>query len=169
MDVKIFFLPGKENIVSYFISRNISEDKAWNAIDVGTVDLELTNYNVGKLFEEELNDIKIRSVINYLENKDCAGEITKCCKKHLSKLIIVNGLLCYTQHGHILVVAPKSLRDKILEEGHYQLYSGHFGTFKAHQRILESAWWPDMFADVHNKIRDCKICIMVNGQRKSPH
>ena len=113
-----------------------------------------------------MNDIEIRSVINYLENKDCAGEIPKCYKKHLSKLIIANGLLCYAHHGNILVVTPKSLREEILELGHSQFYAGHFGAFKTHQRILESAWWPDMFADVQSNISDCKICIMVDAQKK---
>ena len=79
MKVKIFYLPGKENIVSDFISRNISEEKTWNAIDVGIVDLELTNNNVGELLKEQLNDIEIRSIINYLESKDCTGKIPKCC------------------------------------------------------------------------------------------
>ena len=99
-----------------------------------------------------MNEIEIRSVINYLENKDSAGEIPKCYKKHLSKLAIVNGLLCDTHHGNILVVVPKSLREEILELGHSQFYSGHFGAFKTHQRILNSPWWPDMFADMPNKI-----------------
>ena len=166
MNVKIFYLPGKENIVSDFISRNISEEKAGNAIDVGIVDLELTNYDVGELLEEQLNDIEIRSVINHLENKACAGEIGKCYKKHLSKLTIANGELCYTHHNNILFVTPTSLREEILESGHSQFYSGHFETFKTHQRILESAWWPDTFADMQNKIRDCKICIVVKAQKK---
>ena len=78
MNVKMFYLPGKENIVSDFISGNISEEKAWNAIGVGIADLELNNYNVGELLEEQSNDVEIQSVINYLENKDCAGEIPKC-------------------------------------------------------------------------------------------
>ena len=63
INVKIFHLPGKENIVSNFTSRNISDKEAWNAVDVGIVDLELTNYNVGELLEEQLNDIEILSVI----------------------------------------------------------------------------------------------------------
>ena len=74
MNVKIFYLPGKEKIVSDFISRNISEEKAWNAIDVGIADLEFNHYNVGELLEEQLYDIEIRSVINYLENKDLLGK-----------------------------------------------------------------------------------------------
>ena len=57
MIVKTFCSPGKQNIVSDFISRNISEEKAWNPIDVGIVDLELTTYNVGELSEEQSNDI----------------------------------------------------------------------------------------------------------------
>ena len=106
-----------------------------------------------------MNEIEIRSVINYLENKDSAGEIPKCYKKHLSKLAIVNGLLCDTHHGNILVVVPKSLREEILELGHSQFYSGHFGAFKTHQRILDSPWWPDMFADMQNKIVIVKFVV----------
>ena len=87
-----------------------------------------------------MNAIEIRSVINYLENEDSAGEISKCYKKHFSKLAIVNSFLCYTHHGNILVVVPKSLREEILELGRSQFYSGHFGAFKTHQRILDSAW-----------------------------
>ena len=71
------WIPGKENIVSNFISENISEEKAWNATDVGNVDLELTNYNVGELLDGQSKDIEIRGVINFLENQDCAGEIPK--------------------------------------------------------------------------------------------
>ena len=87
-----------------------------------------------------MNAIEIRSVINYLENEDSAGETSKCYKKHFSKLAIVYSFLCYTHHGNILVVVPKSLREEILELGHSQFYSGHFGAFKTHQRILDSAW-----------------------------
>ena len=53
---KYFICWGKENIVSDFISRNISEEKEWNAIDVGIVDLELTNYSVGEFLEEQLDE-----------------------------------------------------------------------------------------------------------------
>ena len=44
----ILYFPGKKN----FISRNISEGKAWNATDIRIVNLELTNYNKGELLEE---------------------------------------------------------------------------------------------------------------------
>ena len=57
MNVKIFCVPGKKNIVSDVISRNISEEKTWNPIDVEIVDLELTNYNVGETLEKQSNDI----------------------------------------------------------------------------------------------------------------
>ena len=42
------------------------------------MDLELTNYNVDELLDGQSNDIEIRGVINFLGNKDCAGEIPKC-------------------------------------------------------------------------------------------
>ena len=99
---------------------------------------------------------------------DCAGS-QKCYKKHWLKLTIVNVFSCYTYLGNTLVVTPNSLREEILELGLSQFYSGHFGTLKTHQRILECVWWPDIFADVQNKIRDCKICIVKVPKRKSMH
>jgi len=55
MNVKIFYLPGKENIVSDFISRNVIEEKVWSAIDVEIVDLELTNYRQNNRYEFRRN------------------------------------------------------------------------------------------------------------------
>ena len=94
MNVKVFYIPGKENIVSDFISRNLKEQKAWSVIDVGVVDLDLTNYDMNELLEKQLNDVEIRNVLNYLRDKNNKIEIIKGFKKHLSKLTLVNGLLC---------------------------------------------------------------------------
>ena len=167
MNVKVFYIPGKDNIVSDFISRNLKEEQVWTAIDVGVVDFELTNYSMNELLIEQLNDCEIKTVIDYLQKKSKVGEIPKYFRKHLSKLSIVDELLCYNHHGNMLIVTPKTLRDEILELGHSQFYSGHFGTFKTHRRILGSAWWPDMFNNIRNKLRNCKICVMVNAQKKN--
>ena len=70
----------------------------------------MTNHNVGELLEGQLNDFEIRSVINYLEKKRLCWEIPRCYKKHLSKLTIVNGLLCSSHHRNISLVTPKLLR-----------------------------------------------------------
>ena len=119
---KPFVLTSDASDVNDFIMKNIIEEKTWNAFNVGNVNLELTNYNVGELSDGQSKDIEIRGVINFLENQDCAGEISKCSKKHLSKLNFVNGLLCYTYHGNILVLTSKSLKEEsnqiILELGH---------------------------------------------------
>ena len=75
MNVKVFYIPGKENIVSDFISRNLKEQKAWSVIDVGVVDLDLTNYDMNELLEKQLNDVEIRNVLNYLRDKNNKIEI----------------------------------------------------------------------------------------------
>ena len=103
-------------MLAIIISRNVSQEKAWSAIDVGTVDLELINCNVGELLEEQLSDIEIQSLINYLENKDCAGEIPKYYKKHLSKLTIV--MDCYV----ILIMVIHTHRyNEIFERGNFRV------------------------------------------------
>ena len=74
---KPFVLTSDASDVNDFIMKNIIEEKTWNAFNVGNVDLELTNYNVGELLDGQSKDIEIRGVINFLENQDCAGEIPK--------------------------------------------------------------------------------------------
>ena len=85
MNVKVFYIPGKDNIVSDFISRNLKEEQVWTAIDVGVVDFELTNYSMNELLIEQLNDCEIKTVIDYLQKKSKVGEIPKYFRKHLSK------------------------------------------------------------------------------------
>ena len=50
--------------------------------------------------------------------------------------------------GLEVIIAPKIMRNEIMQLEHSQFYSGHFGAFKTHQRILEDAWWPNMFANI---------------------
>ena len=66
LNAKIFYIPGKDNIVSDFISRNLKEEKVWKVIEANVIDLEFTNYNKSELLEEQMNDDEIREVINIL-------------------------------------------------------------------------------------------------------
>ena len=45
MNVKILYIPGKENIISDFISRNIKEENPWLIIEAGVVNFELFSYS----------------------------------------------------------------------------------------------------------------------------
>ena len=111
-----------------------------------------------------MNDMKIKEVIEHLQNN--YSTIPKSFKKHISKLNINYHILYYNHHDNLVIVAPKVMRNVIMQLGHSQFYSGHFGAFKTHQRILEDAWWPNMFANIREYIQNCKVCIMVNAENR---
>ena len=163
MNVKILYIPGKENI-SDFISRNIKEENPWLIIEAGVVNFELFSYSENDLIEKQMNDMEIKEVIEHLQKN--YSTIPKSFKKHVSKLNVINNILYYSHHDNLVIVAPKVMRNEIMQLGHSQFYSGHFGAFKTHQRILEDAWWPNMFANIREYIQKCKVCMMVNAENR---
>jgi hypothetical protein len=56
------------------------------------------------------------------------------------------------------IVLPKSLRKAVLELAHDRPMSGHLGPGKCKQRVLQSFYWMDVFADVTRHCRSCDIC-----------
>ena len=61
------------------------------------------------------------------------------------------------------IVLPKSLRKAVLELAHDRPMSGHLGLGKCKKRVLQSFYWPGVFADV---TRRCRIVIYVRGHQK---
>jgi hypothetical protein len=60
------------------------------------------------------------------------------------------------------IVLPKSLRKAVLELAHDPPMSGHLGLGKYKKRVLQSFYWPGVFADV---TRRCRIVIYVRGNK----
>ena len=56
------------------------------------------------------------------------------------------------------IVLPKSLRKAVLELAHDPPMSGHLGLGKYKKRVLQSFYWPGVFADVTRHCRSCDIC-----------
>ena len=70
-------------------------------------------------------------------------------------------------HSNYLVVCPSELRSEILDSSHSQWYSGHFGIFKTHKRVLASFWWPDLYSDIVDFITRCEVCISVKSLNRN--
>ena len=69
--------------------------------------------------------------------------------------VLNNGLLA-TSYGKIL--APESLREKILFRYHDDPLAGHLGTKKTIGRIRCRYYWPGMVKDIKAYVRQCAIC-----------
>jgi hypothetical protein len=63
-----------------------------------------------------------------------------------------NGLILFKG----MVYVPKSLREKVLRENHDVLTAGHFGNEKTIERLTRTYWWPGMWKDTRQYIRECE-------------
>lgn len=67
----------------------------------------------------------------------------------------INVTVCYGR----IEIPPEEYRQKIIEEAHNSLISGHTGVTKTYQRIRERFTWPRLRGDVVNYIRKGSDCV----------
>ena len=162
----IRYIPGKDNIISDFISRNgINEEP----LQILSVILDSVKFSSDELLAEQRNDSQIAAVLTYLTSgkevqpaKALSQEYRQC----LHKICITDGLLTYDHHGNLCVVAPRSLRNEILVMSHTEWSAGHFGVYKTHRKMLNNFWWPSMFKDVKDFVAECKVCLQIKPQKR---
>lgn len=61
------------------------------------------------------------------------------------------------------IVVPNNRRPNILKECHDD--AAHLGYTKTYARLCDKYWWPKMFKDVRQYVKDCKDC----GETKAPN
>ena len=69
MQAKLCYLPGSENVVSDFISRNIKEEKPMNVVASCLLDLSAVSYDHDDLIAAQMNDPELFKVISFLNGK----------------------------------------------------------------------------------------------------
>ncbi|VDI02855.1 Hypothetical predicted protein [Mytilus galloprovincialis] len=132
---------------------------------------EITNMGAEQRKDQELNRL-----IVWLEDKKEPEEheLYLCSPsiKHLwnckHQLVLKDGILCYKWldpvHSRLLLVVPRSLRHKILENCHDAKLSGHFGQAKTIERLKQNYIWYGLREDARNYVKSCHTC---NVNKKS--
>ena len=69
--------------------------------------------------------------------------------------------------SHFLVIAPISLRRRIVSYAHDSSLSGHVGYDKTLARVEEEFWWPGLKKAVKDYVSSCDICQKNNYSRKT--
>lgn len=63
-----------------------------------------------------------------------------------------------TQEFDWKVVVPKAQRAKVIADHHEPPAFGHFGVFKTHRKLSLQFYWPGMYRDVVEFVRNCGTC-----------
>ena len=121
---------------------------------------------------EKENDLSLKKIRENL-NVEKEEDYTKPCFK-LRDGVLIRLSRPITQCTDTLnlvtqIVVPRVYRDKILEVGHNNILSGHFGVDKTCRRIRKNFYWPGMKKDIKRFVKSCHQCQLVgNPNRKIP-
>ncbi len=161
----IRYIPGKENVVADYFSRNVKEASFGTPIKIQALVLEAIKYSDEELLGAQMEDEDLLAVIENLQGKTV--KLPKSFQAQRGKLTIDNGgMLLYNHHGNQLIVTPKELRKEILTRSHANWSAGHYGIFKTHRKILEKFWWPNLHQEVCDFIAHCSVCLEIKPQQK---
>lgn len=69
---------------------------------------------------------------------------------------------------HFQVYVPQSLRQTVMEAYHSNPLSGHFGRYKTQKRLMEVAFWPHMWRDVSEFVKNCVCCQQYKPECRKP-
>ena len=167
LNTVIRYIPGKENVLSDFISRNISKDEELNVASFYSLQLDIASYDENDLRIKQLNDDDLAVIFDFLEKPtEHTADFPEQSRQFKPNIIQENGVLFRKHHGNNLYVVPTEMREELLHLAHSQFLSGHQGRYKTHQRLLQSCWWPSMFRDICAYIDKCKICVMTKTDNR---
>ena len=144
-DFQIQYKPGKDNVVSDFLSRN-----PISAIDISRSSLK----NI------QARDPLISKLLSDLHN-GCTDRKFLALKPFL---FLKNGVLFHNKNNKLRIFAPCSIQADILQSAHNSQLGGHMGIFKSRERILEKYYWPSLDSDLKAHIKTCLPC-----QKTKPH
>ena len=163
------YIKGKDNILADFISRNIKETPIDNMTNIGAIEFHSLLVDNTELINKQRADKMLQKLYYYFCSKHSDLKSCKLYAKHLSKLSLnLDGIIVYIHKGEEKVVAPSSVRKDIINMCHNSYLSGHQGTYKTHQHILCRFWWPNLFRDVVEAVRQCDLCQRIKVEHKKP-
>ena len=102
LGTRLRYLPGNQNVVADFISRNnINDTKTLDVLRFNTLELSVASYRHEDLVVAQTNDAKLKQVIEGVESNK---HISKEYRKSKSKLFMENDLLMYNHYNNYLLV-----------------------------------------------------------------
>ena len=123
-------------------------------------------FDEDKIRDEQMLDPRLQALKKLLYSNllpQYNSEDFRFCKLYQNDSFIDNGILyrrlCQTgEPDRVVLFAPPTMRDAILQEAHGTALFGHGGTLKTKERILQSYFWPGMDQDIQTHLKTCQKC-----------
>ena len=100
MTLRFRYLPGAENIVAYFISRNINKRAKRDVIGFNTLDVTSVVFDRNDLIGAQHNDSDLLKIIEIMQGNS-TDKLPKCYPRHKNKLLIQDDMLEYRHHDSV--------------------------------------------------------------------
>ena len=150
-DFEIMYKKGSE-MPADFLSRNMVVDSI--------------SFDEDKIQDKQMLDPRLVALKKLLYSNTLLqynSEAFRFCKLYQNDSFLDNrilyGRLCRTgEPDRVVLFAPPTMRDAILQEAHGAALSGHGGTLKTKERILQSYFWPGMDQDIQTHLKTCQKC-----------
>ena len=164
MDLDIQYRLGKQNTNADTLSRmpptNIQEEQA--IAEVATVIPDcLTEGNEDGSWRQSQCDEETTAMIAYLESQILPTDEKQAKKVILTEqnFCLLDGILYHTEKdGKLRLVVPPIKREKLMQEAHAGIFSGHLREAKVYSQLQKHYWWPRMRSDVCQYCRSCLTC-----------
>lgn len=146
-DLDIIYVKGKDNQVPDFLSR--AYDETPDEVDVAIIDIppEVENY-------KDTTDTWYLTLMKNVEQHPHRYPHFQVKNEALYKLVRDRAI----QRNVWKQVVPTDSRQSILHLAHDTVLGTHLGVSKTLHKIANKLYWPNMFKDVQNHIRNCIDC-----------
>ena len=163
-EYNINFKEGKSNANADAMSRLPMYDEEEEVNTVQAIDIiELSSsLNLDEIREAQGEDEMLQEVLQILDTGNTDTVSSRKLWPFIEKLdeLFVDDEILYrcVYEGHIQIILPPALHDKVLLLLHHEPTGGHLGVNRTVARFDENFYWPGMQKIVSNYIQSCLTC-----------
>ena len=121
--------------------------------------------------EEQQKDPHLKNIIHFLNTDELPLDVKQARKiaAQQTMFVLIDDVLYYVDskrdHQRRIVV-PNQLRERILEEAHRGVMSGHFSGRRTFSALARHWWWESMYSDTLKYVENCPECTITSGMGK---
>jgi hypothetical protein len=142
----------------YFVIEDVGSDVSESLLD--------------RIRRLQCEDSECKELRDYLSVRilSTSPDRAKTIGKHAKLFAMVDDTLVFTnsktERVHFCVVLPKVMRMSVMYMFHdYPLYGAHMGMIKVYDKIRGRFYWTNMYSDILEYVRACKVCQSAKGKQ----